>query len=374
MKYSGWKNLKDSPIKFLHKIVEIYSPSGNEEVLAHFLVEEMKKLGFEVNIDLVGNVIGIIGNGSKKILLCGHIDTVNPFLPVKYAEGILYGRGSVDAKGPFAAFVFAASELAKEGVDAQFIVAGVVDEEGKSRGIKHLIEKGIQADYAIFGEPTSVDTITIGYKGCLTQKIICETETGHSSAPWLYINSIEKGLELWGLIDEVSKNNTVTFSHFESITTCLKKISGGQDNNIVPSKCELLIDTRLPPNIKCSEYKFMIEKILDNFRKMNPNVKVTYEIEDETEAYVTQKKSSIVKAFIQSIWKIRKKQVKLTYKTGTGDMNVFGSSTEIPCITYGPGDSIFDHTMNEQIHASDLEAGIQIIKEALIKLSISDNV
>jgi LysW-gamma-L-lysine carboxypeptidase len=349
-------------------MVEIPSPSGKEKNLSIFLVQEMKKMGYNVHIDPVGNVIGQIGNGTKKILLCGHLDTVSPHLPVKIEEGILYGRGTVDAKGPFAALILAASDLAKDNIDAQFIVAGVVDEEGKNKGIRNLIKDGVKVDYAVFGEPTAVDTITVGYKGNITLKIICQTETGHSSAPWLYINSIEKSLELWSLIKEIKKEKTSISSYFDTVTTCLKKIEGGQDNNIVPSKCEIHIDTRIPPETKCTEYEEMVEKTILDYKNSNPQVKITYEIEDKTEAYVAPKKTPLVKAFTQSIWKIRKKQVKLVYKTGTGDMNIFGSSTGIPSITYGPGDSHYDHTGNEQISLSEFEAGIQIIKESLKKL------
>ena len=153
-----------------------------------------------VRKDLVGNIIGEYGEGSPRVLLCGHMDTVPPELPVRLEDGVLYGSGAVDAKGPLAALVMAAAGLIEDEYPGSLIVVGAVDEEGKSAGVENLISDGVEADYAIFGEPTNVDTITVGYKGGLLLKIDCETETGHSSAPWLYENSIEKAMELWTLI------------------------------------------------------------------------------------------------------------------------------------------------------------------------------
>src|SRR3972149_5612439 len=101
-------------------------------------------------------------------------------------EANIYARGAVDAKGPLAAMVMAAIAASKEpGFKGKILVVSVVEEEATSRGVKHLITQGITADYAIFGEPSGVENITIGYKGQIQLKIVCKTETGHASTPWL---------------------------------------------------------------------------------------------------------------------------------------------------------------------------------------------
>lgn len=189
--------MNDYAVHLLTRLLEIYSPSGREEEISNFLAKEMENLGFRVRKDGVGNVIGEIGRGKPIILLCGHMDTVAGYIPVRVENNKLYGRGAVDAKASLAAMIIASSTLAKEGLSNRVLVAGVVDEEGSSRGIKHIIREGISPDYAIFGEPSGIEKITIGYKGSLRLKIMCKTQTGHSSAPWLYENAIEKALEIW---------------------------------------------------------------------------------------------------------------------------------------------------------------------------------
>ena len=99
-------------VNLLSQMVKIYSPSGKEGKISLFLADEMKKLGLSVHRDEVGNVIGQIGEGSPVVLFCGHMDTVEGVIPVRVEDGHLYGRGSVDAKGPLAAMIVAASRIA----------------------------------------------------------------------------------------------------------------------------------------------------------------------------------------------------------------------------------------------------------------------
>jgi len=86
-------------------LVSQYSPSGQERGAVEWLVARMKSLGYDnAFIDDAGNAVGVMGKGPKQIILLGHIDTVPGEIKV-VRDGIsLYGRGSVDAKGPLASF------------------------------------------------------------------------------------------------------------------------------------------------------------------------------------------------------------------------------------------------------------------------------
>src|SRR5262245_50490062 len=89
-------------LQLLRNMLNIYSPSRAEAELSDFLVAEMNRLGFAAFQDQVNNAVGILGTGPKTIILLGHIDTVPGQIPVELRNGKLYGRGSVDAKGPMA--------------------------------------------------------------------------------------------------------------------------------------------------------------------------------------------------------------------------------------------------------------------------------
>ena len=96
-------------IQFLQRAVQTRSYSDQEGDMAHLLVEEMKKLGFDqAEIDATGNVVGRMGSGPKIIHFDGHMDTVQvndgpewqqPPFSGQIVDGQLWGRGSVDMKG-----------------------------------------------------------------------------------------------------------------------------------------------------------------------------------------------------------------------------------------------------------------------------------
>ncbi|MBC7131065.1 acetyl-lysine deacetylase, partial [Candidatus Bathyarchaeota archaeon] len=69
--------MQDYAINLLRSILEIYSPSGKEKEISDFLADEMRKIGFKVKQDAVGNVIGELGYDAPTIFLCGHMDTVS---------------------------------------------------------------------------------------------------------------------------------------------------------------------------------------------------------------------------------------------------------------------------------------------------------
>ncbi len=151
--------MSEQAVRFLTNLLGIYSPSGKERDAANFIATELKHMGFEVGIDSIGNVIGVIGKGEPVILLCGHMDTVAGHMPLRLAEGKIYARGAVDAKGPLAAMIMAAEQAGKNpNFKGKILVASVVEEEATSKGVRHLITQGINADYAIFGEPSGVET------------------------------------------------------------------------------------------------------------------------------------------------------------------------------------------------------------------------
>ena len=100
------------PIALLEGLVSIYSPTGHEAEAVQYLVGQMAAAGMRASVDGAGNAVGEVGDGPLTIILLGHIDTVPGFIPVRREGDSLFGRGSVDAKGPLAAFVSAAVRTA----------------------------------------------------------------------------------------------------------------------------------------------------------------------------------------------------------------------------------------------------------------------
>ena len=65
-------------------LVSQYSPSGQERGAVEWLVARMKSLGYDdAFIDEAGNAVGVMGKGTKQVVLLGHIDTVPGEIPVR---------------------------------------------------------------------------------------------------------------------------------------------------------------------------------------------------------------------------------------------------------------------------------------------------
>ncbi len=357
-----------APTELLKQMLEIYSPSGHEKEIAGFLKEQLAELDFKnIRLDKAGNVFGEVGSGSPTVLLCGHMDTVPGRLPVKTEDDKIYGRGAVDAKPSLAAMISAASKLIDEEIKGKLILAGVVDEEGRGRGIRRIVKDKLKVDYAVFGEPSGVSNITIGYKGRLEVNIICETEPIHAATPGGFNNAIEKAFEVWSRVKAWSTKRPPR-SPFYSTTTCLTGILGGEASNVVPSWCALTVDVRLPPSHRCEKAISELKAVIRDYRRKNPEVGLKIRLADSVKPFIAKKDSTLVKALTAAIEDTVGGPARLLKKTGTGDMNIFANELKVPAVTYGPGNSRLSHTLDECIEISEYLASIEVYERAVMKL------
>ncbi len=358
------QSYKDAQIELLQRMVEIYSPTGQESEIARFLVEKMANSGLSARIDEAGNAIGEWGKGPV-FLLCGHMDTIPGNLPIRIEGNKLFGRGAVDAKPALAAMLSAAEMLVTEEFPAKLVVVGTVDEEGNSGGIKHLLERGINANYAVFGEPSGVDSITIAYKGSLHLKFTFKTEGGHSSSPWLSRNAVEEAFDFWRELQKIHFPEEKPESKFHSLTSALKEINGGASSSTIPSFCELHTDFRLPPLVSAERLLTKTREVVETQVSNHDGVQIRVEVTDLNEPYEGDPNSPLVRGFSWAIRDILKKPPTLLRKTGTGDMNLFGAAERVSVVTYGPGDSKLDHTSMENIDFEEYKNSIKILRQGL---------
>ncbi len=356
----------DEKIEFLKQVLEIYSPSGDEQKLAEFLCSKMKQLGLNSWIDEVGNVIGEIGSGRPILLFLPHIDTVPGYIPVEERNGIITGRGAVDTKSSLVAMIIAASSFVDKEIPGKIKIIGVVQEETDSKGARFLLEKGIDADYIVIGEPSGCGGITYAYKGRLDCKLSLSTETGHTGACWQYKNAIESAFELWTTIVE-SIEHYEEGSYFNSVIPCLTFIQGGRYENIVPNECEMRFDVRYPPKYTSKELFNEIQSCVERFKAQN-QVKIEISLISASEAIETDKRSDLMKAFKKAIRKVLKGHPRLIRKTGSSDMNEIGAQIPIPLVAYGPGDSKLDHSPNERIEIHEFISSIEVLKEVVLDI------
>ena len=350
--------------KMLEKALRLYTPSLSERPMAEFLADKCDDLGFEdIQIDEVGNIIAKKGSGSPKIMLCGHMDVVPGKVKVRKEGDALYGRGASDAKAPLMAMLFAAASIEKNQGTVTFV--GAVDEEGNAVGIKNIVKKKMDIDYAVFGEPSGIKQVTIAYKGRLAIKLkISAADSSHASAPWLSKNAIEESIIFVKELKEKLEANQEDKTKGMLLTATMTEIRGGTSHNITPKECETLFDIRIPVDMNCKNIEQKIATLVKEIAQKR-EVDAFYSILDETEPFEAAHNSSLVRAFALGIMQVEKSRPTLIRKTGTGDMNVLGNQWKIPVVTYGPGDPHEAHTIDEKVSIQEYLKGIEIFKATL---------
>ena len=346
-------------LEFLEKLLSIPSPSGGEDIFADYLITQMRTMGFVAHRDDAGNVVGMVGNpdAEKEIVLLGHMDTVPGFIPVRREGKKLYGRGAVDAKGPLAAFVLAAAQVAPKLIGAKVTVIGAVEEESHGWGSQYLAETMPAPTCAIIGEPSAWDCITLGYKGRLVMEYRLVQPGGHSAGEM--IGPAELAVNFWNSVrryayaynqDALLQGKKGRFNSLDPALRDLRTYSDGLHDFV-----EMTIVVRLPPD-------FGVDALQEKMEAWANAAKLAFRGSDP--AYQSEKNIPPVRALLRAI-RAEGGRPRFKLKTGTSDMNTVGPVWECPMVAYGPGDSSLDHTPHEHIEIDEFRRGVAVLGRAL---------
>jgi acetylornithine deacetylase/succinyl-diaminopimelate desuccinylase-like protein len=158
-------------------------------------------LGFEVERR---ETYLVARRGRGWVVLNGHLDvvdpgpgwTVDPF-GAEVVDGRLYGRGSADAKGPFAALLFGA---AGSGCDVTVVAA--TDEEVGGFSTAASIADGIVGEAVIVGEPTGLD-LAPGCRGFTRFRMTVRGVHAHPGAGFEGVNAIAKAAQCVAALEQL---------------------------------------------------------------------------------------------------------------------------------------------------------------------------
>ena len=342
----------------LEAMVAIPSVSTQEGPLGDFLTGRLGAMGFAARLDEVGNVIADWGRGPREVLLLGHIDTVPGVIPVRREGDRLFGRGAVDAKGPFAA---AATAIARRPADARcrFTLIGAVEEEGTSRGARHLLSRRAP-DHLVILEPSGWDAITLGYKGSLRAVYRLTQPMSHGAGP--VASAADRAIAFVRRIqDHAARLSEGKGSEgkgsFERLDARVLKFHADHDGMI--DVAELTVAFRTPPG-------FDVQGLGRDLQDWKEDAELRIDYADP--AVRAEKNTPLVRAFLQGI-RDAGGTPRFKMKTGTSDMNILAPAWGCATLAYGPGDSKLDHTPDEAIDRADFARGVDVLAAALGKLA-----
>ena len=331
--------------ELLIDLVSIPSPSGEERGCAEHLASFFAANDREVWIDDVGNVRA---PAEDDVLYTSHIDTVPGDIPVRVAEDTLWGRGSVDAKGPLVALAVAA-------VNTGVSFAGVVGEEVDSGGAHHLVSNRDAPAAVVNGEPSGWDGITLGYRGLLGGTYVSTSESGHTSRPDR--NAIQHAMDWWSRVEAAFERDEWE-SVFEQVTTKPIGFDGGTAADGLSVEATLDVQLRVPPSLTTDAVREIADGELEHGT-------VTWW--DDIPPVMASPRTPLARAFRVAI-RALDGDPRLVRKTGTSDMNVYADAWDVPVVTYGPGDSGLDHTPDEHLDLGDFDRAIGVLERVATDL------
>jgi LysW-gamma-L-lysine carboxypeptidase len=296
-----------------------------------------------------------MGQGTKQVVLLGHIDTVPGEIKVERDDISLYGRGSVDAKGPLACLVDAVAQVgAREGW--QFVVIGAVEEERESDGARYVVDQ-YRPEFAIVGEPNQWDRVALGYKGSAWSGLTFKRAQAHTASG--EVTAAEAAVDGWLKIRAYADSyNADKQRVFAQLLATLNAFEA--DSNEFEQCALLKIGVRLPVEVSPEAWYEKLEEIVPEARLERVGVAVP--------AWTCEKNTPLVRAFLSGI-RSEAGEPRFVYKTGTADLNIVAPIWKCPAVVYGPGDSSLDHTPNEHILLNDYVKSVRVLCRALSALT-----
>ena len=358
---------RDYTAKNLSQIVKIPSLSCEEGKVVKKLFEQCEEAGFdEVKIDGLGNLIGRIGSGPKKIVFDAHIDTVDtgdktqwnkdPFSG-EIGEGKVYGRGTVDQKSGAAAMITAGKilkELNYSGSYTVYFTFTVMEEDCDGLCWNYLIEKEkLVPDFAVITEPTNL-AIYRGHRGRMEMEVHFKGLSAHGSAPERGKNAIymaaRTALNIEKLHTELREDEFLgkgsvasTFIESKSPSLCA-----------IPDGCMMHLDRRLTwgenKDSSVEEIKNITNGAVLVPRYERKSFKGTsFPQEKYFPTWKIAEEHELVKAGVTTYKKLFENDPNIgKWVFSTNGVALCGKHG-IPCIGFGPGNEILAHAPNEAV-------------------------
>ncbi|MDX1394183.1 MAG: M20/M25/M40 family metallo-hydrolase [Gemmatimonadota bacterium] len=370
----------DGCVDFLQRLIRTRSMPGEEGEIAALVADEMRRLGYdEVSVDDAGNVIGLIrGRGeAPSAMFNTHLDHVDAGDPADWphdpfggvvVDGVVWGRGAVDIKGPLAAQVYGVAGLIGDGPPpGDVYVTGVVQEEVGGLGARYMADT-LRPDLTLVGEP-SRNEVRRGHRGRVEIVARVRGVMAHASMtqigrnPLTVIGRFLSALEDVDLPDHPELGRaTIAPTLIRTDQTSANVIPGEVwltlDCRTVPSQTAETLRDRLLPLLRAAEIEGSSTDILipTHDRVSYVGYEMTYPADNPAHAIavdhpaLTAAVETLGAAFGSAppvdVWQ---------FATDGGHFAEAGMTV----VGFGPGDDRLAHTVNEHIPVADLEIGMR---------------
>jgi succinyl-diaminopimelate desuccinylase len=342
------------------QLCNIPSVSGNEAALADLVEARLRANGAPLSVERIGaNVVARTDLGcDRRIVLGGHLDTVPPngnATPRRDGD-VLHGLGTADMKGGLAVLLALADDLGKRSprFDATIVVYEGEEVADEQNGLRRLFAETpdlVRGDLAILLEPTG-GWVEAGCQGTIHVRATFDGVRAHSARPWMGKNAIHRAAVL---LDRCARFDAATVDvdslvYREALQVV--RIDGGIANNVVPDRCEVVVNRRYAPSRSLDEavtevVDFCTDAGADHVEVLNASMAAP---------------PNLTHPLIAEMLGVYALAVRP--KLGWTDVARFAAHGIAAC-NFGPGDPELAHTADEKVDRADLDACLALLETFL---------
>lgn len=348
----------------LSKLIQAESPSGCEGPAAGVLMETLEAIGFSPRLDEAGNLEAVIGTDGPEIVLTGHMDIVppgdeaawpHPPFSGQVEDGVIWGRGAVDMKGPLVGMMGALHRLKGERLPGRVRFLATVQEEVGGLGARHATKR-LAPRAVILGEP-SRNRVVRGNRGRGEIWADFSGDQGHAAivdgnnalyALGRFLNDLEAHREEdpAGLRHPSLRSAQLRLN--PTVVECFPATS-----NVLPGVARVILDLRFDPGADTDQLLRGLRELAGDAsvyvpEKVWSSGSVTMTIPMMYPPYHLEAEHPLLRRALEAL-----DQPEAGFWPFTTDAPYLG--TLAPVIGYGPGDPALAHTTHEHLHLADLE-------------------
>lgn len=353
---------RDRLVKTFMDLVQIDSPSGEEEAMAQEMQRRLESFGLKVVRDDYGNLIANDG-GENPLLLSAHLDTVEPGRGIKpsldgdriVSDGTTILGG--DCKAGVAAILEALESIMEDGTPHVGLeVAFTREEEIGLVGARNLDFSMITAKEAIvFDGEGPVSQITSASPTYIGFDIEITGRSAHAGVePEKGISAIRIAAEIITRLPQGRLDDETTFN--------VGTIEGGSVRNTVAENTIVRGEFRSRNLESLDNIRFQISEALDEVRKMFPEAEIGDHLHTEFETYTLTEDDAATNRVKAALGKLGLEPVMRPSGGGT-DGNVFRLNN-ISSVVVGMADHGM-HTVRESVTIPDLVDAAHLCEEIM---------
>jgi putative selenium metabolism hydrolase len=359
---------RDALETFALELVRISSPSGSEGAVAARVRTELERLGYEVEVDALGNVTGTLDRGPGPcVLFDAHMDTVGVSDAAAWSadpagevrDGRLYGRGSLDMKGPLAAVVHGAAAAATSG---RVVVSASIAEEMIEGFATVAVARRVRPDVAVICEPSG-RRVVVGQRGRAELIVEVRGLPTHSSRPELGVNAVE------AMADAIAAARAIELPSHPALGPAILVPTDIVSRpypafSVVPDLCTVTFDRRTLPGESEDDVVAQLRDAVDaavaphgatarvtiGLDRFDSYSGAPVEAANFAPAWSTDPAAAPASTALEALGAEPHHWLFCTNGSGTAALG-------IPTIGYGPGDETLAHRVDEFIGLDELYAG-----------------